>query len=209
MERWEDWEKKHAKKPEEAGPAPLRDLQLETLAEVMRGNILVQNHCYRADEMAVMLQVAEEFGYAIRAFHHALEAYKLRDRLAEKGVAVATWADWWGFKMEAWDGIPENAGLVSQAGGRAVIHSDSALGIQRLNQEAGKALWRARESGIPLTEEEALRWVTLQRRVGDGGGGPDGLAGAREDGGRGAVEEPPAVRLRPRAAGLGGWRRHV
>ncbi len=161
QERWETWEKKRGKKPEEAGPAPLRDLQMETLVEVMRGNILVQNHCYRADEMAVMLQVAEEFGYAIRAFHHSLEAYKLRDRLAEKDVAVATWADWWGFKMEAWDGIPENAGLVSQAGGRAVIHSDSALGIQRLNQEAGKALWRARESGIPVTEEEALRWVTL------------------------------------------------
>jgi imidazolonepropionase-like amidohydrolase len=161
MQRHEDWEKKRAKKPEEAGPAPLRDLQLETLAEVMRGNILVQNHCYRADEMEVMLRVADEFGYSIRAFHHALEAYKLRDRLAEKQVAVATWADWWGFKMEAWDGIPENAALVSQAGGRAVIHSDSALGIQRLNQETGKALWRARESGIPVTEEEALRWVTL------------------------------------------------
>ncbi len=161
LERWEAWKKKRAKKPEEAGAAPLRDLQLETLGEVLRGNLLVQSHCYRADEMAVMLQVADEFGYSIRAFHHSLEAYKLRDRLAEKNVAVATWADWWGFKMEAWDGIPENAGLVSQAGGRAVIHSDSALGIQRLNQEAGKALWRARESGIPVTEEEALRWVTL------------------------------------------------
>jgi imidazolonepropionase-like amidohydrolase len=162
MERQSEWEKKRAKKPEEAGPEPLRDLQLETLAEVLRGNILVQNHCYRADEMEVMLRVADEFGFSIRAFHHALEAYKLRDRLAEKQVAVATWADWWGFKMEAWDGIPENAGLVSQAGGRAVIHSDSALGIQRLNQEASKAMWRARESGLPITEEEALRWVTLQ-----------------------------------------------
>ncbi|WP_233261565.1 amidohydrolase family protein [Vitiosangium sp. GDMCC 1.1324] len=161
MERWDAWEKKHAKKPEEAGPAPLRDLQLETLAEVIRGNILVQNHCYRADEMAVMLQVADEFGYSIRAFHHALEAYKVRDQLAAKQVAVATWADWWGFKMEAWDGIPENAGLISQAGARSVIHSDSALGIQRLNQEAGKAMWRARESGVPISEEEALRWVTL------------------------------------------------
>jgi imidazolonepropionase-like amidohydrolase len=161
LEKREAWEKKRAKKSEEAGPAPLRDLQLETLAEVLRGNLLVQNHCYRADEMAVMLQVADEFGYSIRAFHHALEAYKLRDRLAEKQVAVATWADWWGFKMEAWDGIPENAALVSQAGGRAIIHSDSALSIQRLNQEAGKAMWRARESGIPISEEEALRWVTL------------------------------------------------
>ena len=161
LNKLEDWEKKRQKKLDEAGPPPMRDLKLETLAEVLRGNILVQNHCYRADEMAVMLQVAEENGFAIRAFHHALEAYKLRDKLAEKQVAVATWADWWGFKMEAWDGIPENAALVSQAGGRAVIHSDSAYGIQRLNQEAGKAMWRARESGIPIPEEEALRWVTL------------------------------------------------
>jgi imidazolonepropionase-like amidohydrolase len=160
-ERWEAWEKKRAKKPEEAGPAPLRDLQLETLVEVMRGNILVQNHCYRADEMDVMLRIADEFGYSIRAFHHALESYKLRDRLAEKNVATATWADWWGFKMEAWDGIPENAGLLSQAGARTVIHSDSPLGIQRLNQEAAKAMWSAREAGIPISEEEALRWVTL------------------------------------------------
>lgn len=161
LEKQAEWEKKHAKKGEEAGPPPARDLQLETLAEVLRGNILVQNHCYRADEMAVMLQVADEFGYSIRAFHHALEAYKLRDELAARQVAVATWADWWGYKLEAWDGIPENAGLVAQAGGRAVIHSDSALGIQRLNQEAGKAMWRARESGVPVSEEEALRWVTL------------------------------------------------
>ncbi|MFL5355408.1 amidohydrolase family protein [Archangium sp.] len=161
LERQAEWEKKHAKKGEEAGPPPARDLQLETLAEVLRGNILVQNHCYRADEMAVMLQVADEAGYTIRAFHHALEAYKLRDELAARQVAVATWADWWGYKLEAWDGIPENAALVSQAGGRSVIHSDSALGIQRLNQEAGKAMWRARESGVPISEEEALRWVTL------------------------------------------------
>ncbi|MDY7231868.1 amidohydrolase family protein [Hyalangium rubrum] len=162
LNKLEDFEKKKSKKPEEAGPPPMRDLKLETLAQVLRGEILVQNHCYRADEMEVMLQVAEENGFAIRAFHHALESYKLRDKLAAKDVASATWADWWGFKMEAWDGIPENAGLLSQAGARVVIHSDSAYGIQRLNQEAGKAMWRARESGIPISEEEALRWVTLQ-----------------------------------------------
>jgi imidazolonepropionase-like amidohydrolase len=161
LNKLEDWRKKQEKKPDEAGPAPMRDLKLETLAQVLRGEILVQNHCYRADEMAVMLEVAEENGFAIRAFHHALESYKLRDKLAEKNVASATWADWWGFKMEAWDGIPENAGLLTQAGARAVIHSDSAYGIQRLNQEAGKAMWRARESGIPISEEQALRWVTL------------------------------------------------
>jgi imidazolonepropionase-like amidohydrolase len=160
LNKLEDWKKKAEKKADEAGPEPMRDLKLETLAQVLRGEILVQNHCYRADEMAVMMEVAEENGFSIRAFHHALESYKLRDKLAEKGVATATWADWWGYKLEAWDGIPENAGLVTQAGARAVIHSDSAYGIQRLNQEAGKAMWRARESGIPISEEQALRWVT-------------------------------------------------
>ena len=74
----------------------------------MRGNILVHNHCYRADEMATMLDVAQEFGFRISAFHHGVEAYKLADRLAEEGVCGALWADWWGFKMEAYDGIQEN-----------------------------------------------------------------------------------------------------
>ena len=138
---------------------------------MLRGNILVQNHCYRADEMAVMLQIAEEFGFEIRAFHHALEAYKLRDVLAKSGVAVATWADWWGFKLEAWDGIPENAALVSQAGARAVIHSDSAVGIQRLNQEAGKAMWRARDSGVPISERGGAALGDGQPGVGDGRAG--------------------------------------
>jgi imidazolonepropionase-like amidohydrolase len=161
LAKWEDFREKSRKTPGMAGPPPMRDLKLETLAGVLKGEILVQNHCYRADEMQLMMNIADEFGFRIRAFHHALEAYKVRDVLAKKGVAVATWADWWGFKLEAWDGIPENAGLISQAGGRAIIHSDSALGIQRLNQEAGKAMWRARESGIPISEEEALRWITL------------------------------------------------
>jgi len=85
---------------------PKRDLRLETLAEAMQGKILVHNHCYRADEMATMLDVAQEFGFKISAFHHGVEAYKLADRLAQEGVCGALWADWWGFKMEAYDGHP-------------------------------------------------------------------------------------------------------
>ena len=84
----------------------------------------VQNHCYRADEMAQMLDLAREFGFHIRAFHHAVEAYKIADLLARDSVASAVWADWWGFKMESLDGIPENAALLQQAGARAIIHSD-------------------------------------------------------------------------------------
>jgi imidazolonepropionase-like amidohydrolase len=145
---------------EEATP-PTRDLQLETLAGVLRGEILVHNHCYRADEMLVMLDIAEEFGYSISSFHHAVESYKIADRLAEAGVCSSMWADWWGFKMEAWDGIRENAAIVEASGACAIIHSDSDVGIQRLNQEAAKALAAGQRAGLPVTPEIAIQWITL------------------------------------------------
>src|SRR6185503_15720591 len=81
------------------GEPPERDLQLDTLAGVLKGEILVQNHCYRADEMAVMIDIAKEFGYKISAFHHGSEAYKIADILAKEDICVATWAGWWGFKL--------------------------------------------------------------------------------------------------------------
>jgi len=149
------------KKPGAAEPPPARNLREETLAAVMRGELLVQNHCYRADEMQDMLDVAAEFGFHIRAFHHAIEAYKIRDVLAREGVGVATWADWWGGKMEMWDGLPQNLALDSQAGVHTVVHSDDSDGIQRLNQEAAKGMASARAAGIAVKEEEALRWITL------------------------------------------------
>jgi imidazolonepropionase-like amidohydrolase len=152
---------KKARVPAEPAPEPpARDAKLETLAGVLRGEVLVQVHCYRADEMREMIRIADQFGFAIRSFHHALEAYKIRDVLAARDIAVSTWADWWGFKMEAFDGIPENAALVAAAGARAVIHSDSSIGIQRLNQEAAKAMYAGQAAGIPVTEDEALRWIT-------------------------------------------------
>ena len=146
---------------DDSGEAPpSRDLNLETLAGVLRGDVLPQIHCYRADDMLSMLQVADEFGWQVRSFHHALEAYKIRDILADRGVAASTWADWWGFKMEAYDGIPTNAALLADAGGRAIIHSDSSMDIQRLNQEAAKAYHSGLQAGLDLSEEEALQWVT-------------------------------------------------
>ncbi|MBL0278560.1 MAG: amidohydrolase family protein [Anaeromyxobacter sp.] len=159
--RQQEWRTKQAEAGAAAGPAPRRDLKLETLAAALRGEVLVQIHCYRADELAAMLAVADELGFRIRAFHHALEAYKVRDLLAARGVATATHADWWGYKLEAWDGIPENAGLATRAGGRATIQSDSPVVGQRLGQEAAKAMWAARAAGVPVSDEEALRWVTL------------------------------------------------
>ena len=153
--RWDKWNADHQ------GDPPSRDLNNETLAEVLRGNIYVHNHCYRADEMAQMMDIAKEFGYAIRSFHHGVEAYKLADRLAQDSISASIWADWGGFKMEALDGVQANAAIVDRAGARAIIHSDDPSGSQRLNQEASKAMYAGREIGITITPDQALRWITL------------------------------------------------
>jgi imidazolonepropionase-like amidohydrolase len=173
--QWQDYRDKIARGEKEDGQDPEppgRDLEKETLAKVLSGEILVQNHCYRADEMAIMIDQAKEFGYKISAFHHAVESYKIADLLAKEGICSAMWADWWGFKMEALDGIRENVALVDRAGACAIVHSDSADGIQRLNQEAAKAMAAgnrlARDEaaeghpgGKHFTEEDAIRWITI------------------------------------------------
>lgn len=150
-------EKKQSERPQE----PARDPGTETLMAVLEGKTLVHVHCYRADEMIQILEIADDFGFKVRSFHHAVEAYKIRDILAKWEVSVSTWADWWGFKIEAHDAIVESAGLLEEAGGRPIIHSDSSVGIQRLNQEAAKAFWAARHAGIEIDRQEALRWITV------------------------------------------------
>ncbi len=167
---WAEYEKattpksdKSDKKSRKSEPlkAPIRDLRLETLAAVLKGEILVHMHCYRADEMATILDMADEFGYHVSAFHHGVEAYKIADLLAENGVCGALWADWWGFKAEAYDGIQENIALVDRPEGScAIVHSDSSEGIQRLNQEAAKAMTRGRLAGMDIPEERAIGWIT-------------------------------------------------
>lgn len=138
-----------------------RDLAKETLKGVLDGKILVHNHCYRADEMALVMDMAKEMGYRVTAFHHAVEAYKIGDLLRENDVCSAIWADWYGFKMESYDGIPENGALLQQAGACVIIHSDSANGIQRLNQEAAKAQAAGARMGIDIPDAEVIRWLTL------------------------------------------------
>jgi len=150
-------------RPEDPGPEPSppdRDFGLEALWGVLQGDVLVQMHCYRADEMARMLEIADEFGFQIRAFHHAVEAYKIRDLLAEAGTGVSTWADWWGFKIEAYDAVVENLALLEEAGVRGALHSDSNMLVQRLPQEVAKAMWAGRHAGIEVSRNDALRWIT-------------------------------------------------
>lgn len=148
---------------EGADPAkrPNRDLELETLAGVLDGEILVQNHCYGAHEMAMMIDLAREFGYTIASFHHAVEAYKVRDLMKANDICGSLWSDWWGFKLEAYDGIKENIALLEDEGACAVVHSDDGQGIQRLNQDAAKAMTAGRQAGIDVDREDALRWITI------------------------------------------------
>jgi len=159
--KWDAYykEKQDAKGDKQPDP-PKRDLQMETLAGVLSGDILVQNHCYRADEMSVMLEVAREFGYRVTAFHHATEAYKISDLLKQDNVCIATWAHWWGFKMEAYDGVPANAAMVHRAGACAVIHSDDETLIQYLPKEAAQAMAEGNYLGLGIREEEAISWIT-------------------------------------------------
>ena len=159
--KWDEYEAKVAAGTAAAKDAPTRDLKLETLAEVLRGNILVQNHCYRADEMAIMIDIAKEFGYKISTFHHAVESYKIADLLAKEGICSAMWADWYGFKMESYDAIRENIPMVHAAGACAIVHSDDPYGIQRLNQEAAKALADGNRAGLGISKADAMRWLTL------------------------------------------------
>jgi imidazolonepropionase-like amidohydrolase len=157
MREWDAYDEKikRNKGDKDASP-PKRDLKLDALADILRGKLMVQIHIYRADEMLTEIAMAKEFGYKIRAFHHALEAYKVADQLAANNIGIATFADWWGYKREAWDAIPWNAVMAMRKGVRVAIKSDSEDYTRRLNQEAAKTI---RYGGA--TEEEALKMITL------------------------------------------------
>lgn len=156
--KWNDYRAKAAR-GENSDP-PKRDLTLDSLAGVLAGEILVHNHCYRADEMATMIDLSHEFGFRIGTFHHAIEAYKIGPLLASENICAAVWAERGGMKMEAFDGIGENAALVHKAGGCVIVHSDDSQLIQRLNQEAGIAMGAAIRAGIPISRAEAIAWLT-------------------------------------------------
>jgi imidazolonepropionase-like amidohydrolase len=166
---WAAWKEKYDKaKAEPIGAEPPgkeprrpdRNLGFETLADAMNGKIKVHIHCYRADEMLQMIGLGKELGFKISSFHHAVEAYKIADVLAKEGIGASMWADWWGFKLEAWDTVEENIATVAAAGGNAIVHSDSEIGIQRLNQEAAKALASGRRLGLELSDDQAIAWFT-------------------------------------------------
>jgi len=151
---WQEYEKARA-----AGQtvlAPKRDLQLDALVEILEGKRLVHVHCYRADEILMMIRLAEEMGFKVATFQHVLEGYKVAKEIAAHGAGASTFSDWWGYKIEAEDAIPGNAALMTHKGVLASINSDSAEHARRLNTEAAKSVrWG------DLNDDQALALVTI------------------------------------------------
>ena len=156
--KWDEYHDKVARGL--SADPPTRNLQLDTLVGVLKGDIRIQNHCYRADEMATMIDISHEFGFHIAAFHHAVESYKIAALLKREGICSVMWADWGGFKMESFDSTQANAALVQRAGACAIIHSDDDYIDQHLNQEAAIAMAAGARAGIPVSRSQAIAWIT-------------------------------------------------
>ncbi|MGC1619170.1 MAG: amidohydrolase family protein, partial [Candidatus Acidiferrum sp.] len=156
---WDDYDKKVATGDKDA-VAPRRNLQLDPLVEVLEGKRYVHAHCYREDEILMLLRVAKEFGFQVRTLQHVLEGYKVADEIAASGTGGSTFSDWWAYKVEAYDAIPYNAALMTRRGVLVSINSDDAEEATHLNQEAAKTM---KYGG--LTHEEALKLVTLNPAI--------------------------------------------
>jgi imidazolonepropionase-like amidohydrolase len=160
-EYMESWERHRAalKRGERPIP-PKRDLLLEEMAAILRGEVHIHAHCYRSDEILMLIRVAEEMGFTIRTFQHVLEGYKVAPEMAAHGAGGSTFIDWWGFKMEAYDAIPYNVALMARNGVLTSVNSDSDELGRRLNQDAAKAM---KYGG--LSEDEALRLATINPAI--------------------------------------------
>src|SRR5579862_3884359 len=154
QQSWKDYNDKVARG--EQALEPRRDLRLEPLVEVLEGKRFVHAHCYRADEILMLLRVADDYGFKIRTLQHVLEGYKVAKEIAEHGAGASTFSDWWSYKMEAFDAIPYNAAIMQKKGVLVSLNSDDAELMRHLNSEAGKAM---KYGG--LSETEALAMVTL------------------------------------------------
>lgn len=156
MKEWDDYDA--ARRRGENVVPPRRDLKLETLADILRGKILVHVHCYVAPEIVMMLNIADDFGFKVKTLQHVLEGYKVAKEIAAHGAAGSTFADMWGYKWEAWDAIPYNAAIMTKYGVNVSINSDSDERVRRLYEEAARAL---HYSSGEITENDALKMITI------------------------------------------------
>jgi imidazolonepropionase-like amidohydrolase len=154
QQSWKEYNEKVTRG--EQAISPRRDLKLEPLVEVLEGKRLVHAHCYRADEILMLLRVADEFGFRIRTLQHVLEGYKVAKEIAEHGAGASTFSDWWAYKLEAYDAIPYNAAVMMRKGVIVSLNSDSAELMRHLNDEAAKTM---KYGG--LSETEALSLITI------------------------------------------------
>jgi imidazolonepropionase-like amidohydrolase len=152
---WDKYNKRTAAGEKNLIP-PRRDLRLDPLVEILEGKRYVHAHCYREDEILMLLRVAKEFGFKVRTLQHVLEGYKVADEIAAAGTGASTFSDWWGYKVEAYDAIPYNAAIMTRRGVLVSINSDDSEEATHLNQEAAKTI---KYGG--LSRDEALKLVTL------------------------------------------------
>jgi imidazolonepropionase-like amidohydrolase len=159
---WDEYEKKLKALPAKAEKplSPRRNLRLETLKDILEGKIDVHAHCYRSDEILMLIRVADEFGFKIRTFQHVLEGYKVASEIAKHGAGASGFSDWWGYKMEAYDAIPYNAAILTAHGVVFSMNSDSNELARRLYWEAAKAMKYGN-----VSEAEALKMVTLNPAI--------------------------------------------
>jgi imidazolonepropionase-like amidohydrolase len=153
---WEAYEKSKIAKDGKSLPEPRRDLRLEALVDVLKGNLFVHCHCYREDEILMLLQVADRFGFKVKSLQHVLEGYKIAPEIAAHGASCSTFSDWWAYKIEAFDAIPFNTALLHQAGASVCLKSDSNELMRHLYQETAKCI---KYGG--MSETEALETITL------------------------------------------------
>jgi imidazolonepropionase-like amidohydrolase len=156
---WDVYKKRVAAGDKNVVP-PRRNLKLDPLVEVLEGKRYVHAHCYREDEILMLLRVAKEFGFRVQTFQHVLEGYKVADEIAAAGTGASTFSDWWAYKVEAYDAIPYNAALMTRRGVLVSINSDDAAEATHLNQEAAKSIHYG-----GLTRDEALKLVTLNPAI--------------------------------------------
>ncbi|MFY9531280.1 MAG: amidohydrolase family protein [Candidatus Acidiferrales bacterium] len=157
--KWDDYNRRKAAGEQNLIP-PRRDLKLDPLVEVLEGKRYIHSHCYRQDEILMLMRVANEFGFKVRTFQHVLEGYKIADEIAADGAGASTFSDWWAYKVEAYDAIPYNASLMAQHGVVVSVNSDDAEEARHLNQEAAKSM---KYGG--LAYDEALKLVTLNPAI--------------------------------------------
>ncbi len=159
-----EWKTYAERKQRGEDPAPpRRDLRLDALSGVLKREILVHSHCYRADEIVMLLREAQRFGFKIATLQHVLEGYKVAQEMAEADVGGSTFSDWWAYKIEAYDAIPQNAALMDEAGICSSVNSDSAEMMRHLYEEAAKSV---RYAGMDPVRALALATLNPAKQLG-------------------------------------------